>query len=143
MNRTFSIAAVGVLGLTVLGAFSAPPAAGQDPILTPIIIKDVVVPAVVNEVAPIVVSAVTPKPKPTGLQKFEGFVVHANVAQVTVRAKGNDLGIQTFALNQAVASQMQKIVDNGGYQYGDKVTVYYDPASHTAVKLKGKPSRPL
>jgi len=143
MNRTFSIAAVGVLGLTILGTFSAPRAAGQDPILTPIIIKDVVVPAVVNEVAPIVVSAVTPKPKPTGLQKFEGFVVHANVAQVTVRAKGNDLGIQTFALNQAVASQMQKIVDNGGYQYGDKVTVYYDPASHTAVKLKGKPSRPL
>jgi hypothetical protein len=143
MNRTFSIVAVGVLGLTVLGTFSAPPAAGQDPILTPIIIKDVVVPAIVNEVAPIVVSAVTPKPKPTGLQKFEGFVVHANVAQVTVRAKGNDLGIQTFALNQTVASQMQKIVDNGGYQYGDKVTVYYDPASHTAVKLKGKPSRPL
>jgi hypothetical protein len=38
---------------------------------------------------------------------------------------------------------MQKIVDKGGYQYGDKVTVYYDPQSHTALKIKGKPSRPL
>ena len=143
MNRKSTIAAMCLLGFGVLGAFSAPRAAAQDPILTPIIIKDVVVPAVVNEVAPIIVSAVAPKPKVTGLQKFEGFIVHANVAQVTVRAKGNDLGIQTFALNQTVAGQMQKIVDNGGYQYGDKVTVYYDPTSHTVVKLKGKPSRPL
>ena len=89
------------------------------------------------------VKALTPKPKPTGLQKFEGYIVHANVAQVTVRAKGNDLGIQTFPLNPDVAAKMQKIVDNGGYQYGDKVTVYYDPTSRTAVRIKGKPSRPL
>jgi hypothetical protein len=94
-------------------------------------------------VAPIVVKALAPKPKATGLQKFEGYVVNANIAQLTVRAKGNDMGIQTFALNQEVSLQMQKIVDNGGYQYGDKVTVYYDPTSHTAFRIKGKPSRPL
>ena len=85
----------------------------------------------------------TPKPKPTGLQKFEGTIVHANIAQVTVRARGNDLTIQTFPLDQTVSAKMQKIVDNGGYQFGDKVTVYYDPTSRTAVKIKGKPSRPL
>ena len=77
------------------------------------------------------------------LEKFEGYVVHANIAQLTVRAKGNDLAIQTFALNQIVSAKMQKIVDNGGYQYGDKVTVYYDPASRVVMKIKGKPSRPL
>jgi len=60
-----------------------------------------------------------------------------------VRAKGNDLAIQTFALNQIVSTKMQKIVDNGGYQYGDKVTVYYDPASRVVMKIRGKPSRPL
>jgi hypothetical protein len=134
MKRLLSIAAVCILGLTVLLTLPVPRAAAQDPILTPII---------VSEVAPIVVKAITPKPKPTGLQKFEGYIVHANVAQVTVRAKGNDLGIQTFPLSQPVAAKMQKIVDNGGYQYGDKITVYYDAESHTAVKLKGKPSRPL
>jgi hypothetical protein len=97
---------------------------------------------VVDEAAPIIVK-LAPKPKQTGLQKYEGYVVHANIAQVTVRAKGNDLGIQTFPLNPDVAVKMQKIVDNGGYQYGDKVTVYYDPTSRTAMKIKGKPSRPL
>ncbi len=134
MKKTFAIAVVCALGITVLGTVGVSRAAAQDPILTPII---------VNELEPIVVKVLTPKPKPTGLEKFEGFIVHANVAQVTVRAKGNDLGIQTFPLNPDVAAKMQKIVDNGGYQYGDKVTVYYDPTSRTAVRIKGKPSRPL
>ena len=134
MKRVFAIAALCALGLMVLGTIGASRAAAQDPILTPII---------VDEVAPIVIQALTPKPKPTGVQKFEGTIVNANIAQVTVRAKGNDMGIQTFALNQDVSARMQKIVDNGGYQYGDKVTVYYDATSRTAVKIKGKPSRPL
>jgi len=142
MKKTLAFAVVGALGMTVLGTLGAPRAAAQDPILTPIIINEIV-PAVVDELAPIVVKAVTPKPKPTGLEKYEGYIVHANVAQVTVRAKGNDLGIQTFALNQTVAAQMQRIVDKGGYQYGDKIIVYYDPTSRVAVKIKGKPSRPL
>ena len=60
-----------------------------------------------------------------------------------MRAKGNDLGIQTFPLSQPVVAHMQKIIDKGGYQYGDKITVYYDSQTHTAVKIKGKPSRPL
>ncbi|MGB7847523.1 MAG: hypothetical protein WBL63_18060 [Candidatus Acidiferrum sp.] len=134
MRKFLSIAVVCVLGLTAFGTLSVPRARAQDPILTPII---------VSEAAPIVVKAVTPKPKPTGLQKFQGYIVHANIAQVTVRAKGDDLAIQTFPLSQPVSAKMQKIVDNGGYQYGDKITVYYDPQSRTAVKIKGKPSRPL
>ena len=134
MKKIFTMAVVSALAVTVLGTLAVSRAAAQDPILTPII---------VDEVAPIVVKALTPKPKPTGLEKFEGYIVHANVAQVTVRAKGNDLGIQTFPLDATVAAKMQKIVDQGGYQYGDKVTVYYDPTSRTAVKIKGKPSRPL
>ena len=102
-----------------------------------------VAPIIVNEVAPIVVKTLTPKPKNIGLTKFEGTIVHANIAQITVRAKGNDLGIQTFALDEAMTAKMQKIVDNGGYQYGDKVTLYYDGSSHTVKQIKGKPSRPL
>jgi hypothetical protein len=134
MKKIITFAAFSMLGMMVLGTLAVSPAAAQDPILTPII---------VNEVEPIIVKALTPKPKATGLQKFEGFIMQANISQVTVRAKGNDLGIQTFPLNPTVSAQMQKIVDAGGYQYGDKVTVYYDPASRTAVKIKGKPSRPL
>jgi hypothetical protein len=38
---------------------------------------------------------------------------------------------------------MQKIIDKGGYQYGDKVTVYYEPATSSAIKFKGKPSKAI
>jgi hypothetical protein len=102
-----------------------------------------VVPVVVDTAVPIIVNAVKPKPKPTGLAKFEGYVQHANIAQITVRAKGNDLSIQTFALSENAAAKMQEIVDKGGYQYGDKVTILYDPTTQKAMKIKGKPSKPV
>ena len=121
------------LMLVMAGAFSTP-AAGQDPVVIPIIVDTAV---------PIVVNAIKPKPKATGLSKFEGFVMHANIAQITVRAKGNDLAIQTFPLSREVSAKMQQIIDKGGYQYGDKVTILYEPATLRAMKIKGKPSKPL
>jgi len=132
------ISKVGGFGLPLLlaaaGVFSSP-AAAQGPATVPIIVADAA--------APIIVAAVKPKPKNTGLDKFEGFVMHANNAQITVRAKGNDMAIRTFPLSQAAADKMQKIIDKGGYQYGDKVTVYYVPATSQAIKFKGKPSKPI
>jgi hypothetical protein len=119
------------LMLAAAGAFSLP-AAAQSP---------VVVPIVVDTAVPIIVQAV--KPKPSGLTKFEGYVQNANIAQITVRAKGNDLAIQTFTLSEAAAAKMQAIIDKGGYQYGDKVTIMYDPATLRAIKIKGKPSKPV
>jgi hypothetical protein len=141
MKKFFTLAAVYGLGTMALCALTASRAAAQDPMLTPIIVSEVA-PIVVDAAKPILVK-MAPKPKPTGVVKFEGYIVHANTSQVTVRAKGDDLSIQTFALNQDVSTRMQRIVDNGGYQYGDKVTVYYDPSSRVATKIKGKPSRPL
>jgi hypothetical protein len=121
------------LMLAAAGAFAAP-AAAQDPVLTPIIVDTAV---------PIVVSVLKPKPKHTGLSKFQGYVQHANIAQITARAKGNDLAIQTFSLSPEASTKMQQIVDQGGYQYGDKVTIFYDPATMKAAKFKGKPSKPI
>jgi hypothetical protein len=116
-----------------LALWCCSPAAAQDPgIITPIIV-DTAVPIIVNAV----------KPKPTGLAKFDGFVMNANIAQITVRAKGNDLTIQTFTLSQEAATKMQQTIDKGGFQYGDKVSVLYDASSLKAIKVKGKPSRSL
>jgi hypothetical protein len=109
-------------------------ASAQTPVVTPI---------VVDTAVPIIVNAIKPKPKATGLAKFEGYVQNANTAQITVRAKGNDLAIQTFSLSEAVAAKMQQIVDKGGYQYGDRVTILYDPATLKAMKIKGKASKPV
>jgi hypothetical protein len=129
------IAASGIVALALAAGLSSP-AGAQGPV-------PVVAPIVVDTAVPIIVSAVKPTPKPNGLVKFDGFVMHANIAQITVRAKGNDLAVRTFPLSQAAAAKMQQIIDKGGYQYGDKVTVLYDPASERAIKIKGKPSKAL
>jgi hypothetical protein len=135
MKRIVRIAGSGLpLMLVAAGVFSVP-AAAQGPATVPVIIAETA--------APIIIGAVKPKPKLTGLDKFEGFVMHANNAQITVRAKGNDMAIRTFPLSQEASDKMQKIIDKGGYQYGDKVTVYYVPATSQAIKFKGKPSKPI
>jgi hypothetical protein len=132
MNLRGKIAVLFVPAMLLAGLRGVP-ARAQDPVVTAPIIADVAV--------PIIVAAV--KPKPSGLARFEGFVQNANTAQVTVRAKGNDMSIRTFTLSEQAATKMQQIIDKGGYQWGDKVTVLYDPASLKAVRVKGKPSRPL
>jgi hypothetical protein len=129
-------------GIVLLGAMGVSRAAAQDPIVTPIVVKTVA-PVIVDTAVPIIVNAVTPKPKFTGLAKFEGTVMNANRAQITVRAKGNDLSIQSFPLSESATAKMQEIIDKGGYQYGDKIKLEYDPQSMKVVKFKGKPSKPL
>ena len=132
MNRLLQIASAGAL---LLGTMGVSRVAAQDPIVTG--------PIIASEVAPIIVSAVKPKPKATGLAKFEGTVLNANSVQITLKAMGNDLAIQTFPLSEAASLKMQQIIDKGGYQYGDKVKLEYEPTSLKVVKFKGKPSKPL
>jgi hypothetical protein len=121
----------------MLAGISAAPVRAQSPATVVPIVVDTAVPIVVNTV-----NAIKPKPKP-GVAKFEGYVMNANIAQITLRAKGNDMALQTFALSQAASAKMQTIVDKGGYQYGDKVTVYYDQTNLQAIQVKGKPSKPI
>ena len=132
MIRQIQIACACALFLGTMGISRA---TAQDPIVTG--------PIIASTAVPIIVNAVKPKPKPNGLSKFEGTVMHANIAQITLRAMGNDLSIQTFPLGEAASSKMQQIIDKGGYQYGDKVKLEYDPQSMRVVKFKGKPSKSL
>jgi hypothetical protein len=133
MKHGLAFTGISSLGLLALSFVAPPRAAAQEPILTPVI---------AGEAAPIIVQAITPKPKP-GTQKFEGYVVNANSVQVTVRSRNDERAIQTFPLNDGASTKMQKVIANGGYQYGDKVTVYYDTKTLKAFKFKGRPSRPL
>ena len=89
---------------------------------------------------PIIVNTIKPNRGPQ-LPKFEGTVINATIAQITVRAKGDDMAIQTFPLTPEASAKMLQIIDKGGYQYGDKVTVFFDPDSKKALKVKGKPSK--
>lgn len=113
-------------------AFAAASAPAQVP--APVIVETV------DTAIPIVVNTIKPHKAPKS-PKFEGTVVNATVAQITVRAKGNDMAIQTFPLSERASAKMLQIIDKGGYQYGDKVTVFYDPDSRKALKVKGKPSK--
>jgi hypothetical protein len=122
----------GIPALLALAAVWCVPAAAQDPVITPIVV-DTAVPIVVNAL----------KPKPSKWAKFEGTVMHANITQITARAKGNDMAIQTFSLSEQASAKMQQIIDKGGYQYGDKVIIFYDPATQKAINIKGKPSKPV
>jgi len=135
-----SLAKIAVLALPMLmaGALLSVSARAQTPATVAPIVLDTAVPIIVNTV-----NAVKAKSRPAGTGKFEGYVMQANIAQITVRAKGNDMSLETFSLSQAAAAQMQAIVDKGGYQYGDKVTVFYDPTSKQALKVKGKPSKAI
>ena len=94
----------------------------------------------IETAVPIVVGTLKPHKGPQS-PKFEGTVVNATVAQITVRAKGNDMAIQTFTLAPDASAKMLAVIDKGGYQYGDKVTVFFDPDSKKALKVKGKPSK--
>ncbi len=133
MKLLSKVGGVALLFAVALTGMWCPRAAAQTPATVAPIIIDTAVPIIINAV----------KPKPTGLSKFEGFVMHANTSQITVRAKGDDMAIRTFALSPEAATKMQGIVEKGGFQYGDKVTVLYDPSSLQAVKLKGRPSKAI
>lgn len=132
-----AIAKIGGWGLAaaMMAALAGAPASAQVP--------ELVKPVVIDTAVPIVVNAIKPKSKTAGLGRFDGYVMHANIAQITVRAKGDDMSLQTFSLSEQASAKMQTIIDKGGYQYGDKVTVYYDPTTKKALQIKGKPSKPL
>jgi hypothetical protein len=118
----------------VLAGLSCSTASAQDPAL--------VIP-VVDTAVPIVVNTIKPKPLPAGIAKFDGTVMNATSVQITVKAKGDDMSVRTFALAPAASTKMQETIAKGGYQYGDKVTVIYNQSSLQAVKVKGKASKSL
>ena len=89
---------------------------------------------------PIPIKTVKPKPK---LVWFRGEVTQASPASITVRSRENERLLRTFTYSPKVRAQMQKILDRGGYQYGDKVEIRYEAGSDVALQIKGKPSRPL
>ncbi len=77
------------------------------------------------------------------MQKFHGTVMNATSAAITVRSSENELAIRTFTYSPKTQAQMQSIIDKGGYQYGDRVEIQYAEGTDVAVRIKGKPSKPL
>jgi hypothetical protein len=117
------------IAVAVLAGLSCGAAHAQDPV-------------VVGTAAAIAIQTIKPK-KQSPYPKFEGTVMNSNSVLITVRSKQNEMAVKTFTLTPEASSKMQKIIDKGGYQYGDKVTVFYDPSTDKAIKVTGKASKPI
>jgi hypothetical protein len=70
-------------------------------------------------------------------------VIHADSNSIVVRERQNGMMIHTFTYTPTLQARMQKVADNGGYQYGDKVKVLYQQGQTVALKIHGKPSKSL
>jgi hypothetical protein len=85
--------------------------------------------------------------KPLQFEKFKGEVLHADSASIMVRDPNDTRFIHTFTYSPKVKEQMDKIIAKGGYQYGDKVVIHYQPGQgqvqDVAIAIKGKPSKPI
>jgi|SRR5579863_2528686 len=49
--------------------------------------------------------------------------------------------LHTFTYSPAIRDKMQNVFNAGGYQFGDKVVVWYRSGTTVALKIKGKPSK--
>ena len=113
-------------------AISASPARAQGPVA-------------VAAAAPIVseiISSVSAKPKPQG-NWLKAEVIHADSNTIIIREQANGMMIHTFNFAPELKDKMQAILDHGGFQYGDKVSILFQPGQTVALKIHGKPSKPL
>lgn len=94
--------------------------------------------AQMDQTSPIVVKQTTPKPV-----WLKATVIHADSNSIVVSEQGNERMIHTFTYTPEVHDKMQAIIDQGGYQFGDKVKIRYMPGQTVALRIHGKPSPPL
>lgn len=87
--------------------------------------------------APIAVRDVSAKPV-----WLNAEVLHADANSMVVREVGNERDIRTFTYAPKAQGQIQKVLDNGGYQHGDRIKIRYLQGSSVALSIGGKPSKP-
>ncbi len=101
--------------------------------------------AQVNPSSSIVVKSPGPKASSANAKGnwLKAEVIHADSNSIIVREQDNGMMIHTFTYTPDLQPQMQKLMDQGGYQYGDKVRILYQHGQTVALKVRGKPSRPI
>jgi hypothetical protein len=68
-------------------------------------------------------------------------VIHADSNSMIVREQGNGMMVHTFTYTPELGAAIEKLMDRGGYQYGDKVQILYQQGQTVALRLRGKPSK--
>jgi ABC-type sugar transport system substrate-binding protein len=129
MRRTIIVSIALAAALAIPAGF----ARAQDPVTAA---------AVAAPIVTKVISAAVSKKNPSG-NWFKGEVIHFDANSLIVREEANERAIHTFTFAPELKDKMQQLVDAGGYQYGDKVKILYQQNNTVAVKVVGKPSKPL
>jgi len=89
------------------------------------------------------ISVQTPPIHRKGVVWLKAEILHADARSMMVREQGNQLSIHTFTYADDIQGRMEQISEAGGYQYGDRVKIMYQPGQLVALKVRGKPSKPL
>jgi hypothetical protein len=82
-------------------------------------------------------------PTPEGSDWLKAEVIHADAVTLIVREQQNGYAIHTFNFSSDLQPRMQAMLDKGGFQYGDKVSILYMPGQTVALRIHGKASKPL
>lgn len=90
-----------------------------------------------------IIRSVLPKGTPKGDNWVKAEVVHADANSIIVREQTNEMAVHTFNFAPELKDKMRAILDKGGYQYGDKVDILYQPGQTVALRIHGKPSKPI
>jgi hypothetical protein len=122
----------------IAGALAIPasPVRAQDPVTT------AAATAVAVPIVEKAISTVSAKPNPKG-DWLKAEVLHADSHSIVVCEEANERMIHTFTYAPEIQDSIQRLMDRGGYQYGDKVKIRYDQTKTVALKIRGKPSKPL
>jgi hypothetical protein len=80
--------------------------------------------------------------RPSKAVWLKAEVVHADLHTIIVRERDNSMLIHTFTYSEKAQDKMNYIVENGGYQVGDQVSIRWIPGGSEALDIKGRPSKP-
>jgi hypothetical protein len=89
--------------------------------------------------SPIVVQQIPTSQKPIWLK---AEVIRFDSNSITVREAADERMIHTFTYAPTAQAAVQKALNTGGYQYGDKVKIRYKQGQTVALAIHGKASKP-
>jgi len=92
--------------------------------------------AQVDTHSPIAVKVIPQKPL-----WMKATVVRADGRTIIVSEIANPRILHTFTYSGKSLDAITRVLDEGGYQVGDKVKIKYMPGSTVALDLRGKPSK--
>ena|ERR1700722_2757439 len=87
-------------------------------------------------------SVTSPSPASHKVIKMHFIVEHMLIQSLQVHSVNDFRDLRTFSYSPKIRDRMQQILNAGGYQHGDHVTIWFGSDTTLALKIRGKPSKP-